>query len=73
MLLSKNFLNRKEQAILDSIVVASENNPNKPEFPPEKPKFPATPTYEIKLSGFSISVSDSSFNSFGILVPNFLK
>mgnify|MGYP001589437562 CR=1 FL=1 len=66
MLLSKNFLNRKEQAILDSIVVASENNPNKPEFPPEKPKFPATPTYEIKVSGFSnVWLKDESFNPTG--------
>jgi hypothetical protein len=42
-------LNKKEQKILDSIYVASENNPDKPEFPADNPKFPATPTYQIKV------------------------
>lgn len=52
-----------EQKILDSIVVASENDPLKPEFPADNPKFPATPTYQIKVPGFSnIWLKDESFN-----------
>ena len=59
-------LSKKEEKILASIVVASENNPNKPEFPPEKPKFPATPTYQIKVPGFSnVWLKDESFNPTG--------
>ena len=66
MLLSKNFLNQEEQEILDSIAVASENNPNKPEFPPDHPKFPATPTYKINVPGFSnVWLKDESFNPTG--------
>lgn len=43
----------QEQAILQSIIVASENDPKRPEFPPDQPRFPATPTYRIEVSGFS--------------------
>lgn len=43
----------KETRILKSIIVASENNPEKPEFPADDPKFPATPTYKIDVPGFS--------------------
>ena len=42
-------LSKKEERILKSIVVASENNPNKPEFPADNPKFPATPTSIISI------------------------
>ncbi|MFH1235017.1 MAG: pyridoxal-phosphate dependent enzyme, partial [Candidatus Diapherotrites archaeon] len=56
----------KEEKILDSIVVASENNPNRPEFPPCRPKFPATPTYKIEVPGFSdIWLKDESGNPTG--------
>lgn len=66
MFLSKNYLNQEEQKILNSIVVASENNPNKPEFPPDHPKFPATPTYKIHVPGFSnVWLKDESFNPTG--------
>jgi len=59
-------LSKKEEKILKSIVVASENDPNRPEFPPEKPKFPATPTYQIKVSGFTnVWLKDESFNPTG--------
>ena len=34
---------KKEEEILKSIVVASENDPNKPEFPPDNPHWPSTP------------------------------
>jgi len=56
----------EEQKILKSIVVASENDPNKPEFPADNPKFPATPTYKIEVPGFSnVWVKDESKNPTG--------
>ncbi len=59
-------LSKKEEAILKSIVVASENNPKKPEFPSDNPKFPATPTYKIDLPGFSnVWLKDESYNPTG--------
>ncbi len=59
-------LTKEEEAILDSIHIASENNPLKPEFPPEKPKFPATPTYKITVPGFSnVYLKDESYNPTG--------
>src|SRR3990167_5621470 len=59
-------LTRKEEEIMNSIIVASENNPNKPEFPPENPKFPATPTYKIEVPGFSnVWLKDESYNPTG--------
>ena len=55
-----------EDKIFRSIVVASENNPNKPEFPPNSPKFPATPTYKIKVPNFSnVWLKDESKNPTG--------
>jgi hypothetical protein len=59
-------LSRKEKQILKSIVVASENDPHKPEFPPDNPRFPATPTYRIKVPGFSdVWLKDESHNPTG--------
>lgn len=59
-------LNSKEKKILKSIVIPSENNPNKPEFPPGNPKFPATPTYRIKVHGFfNVWLKDESVNPTG--------
>ena len=59
-------LTKKEELILKAIKIASENDPNKPEFPPEKPKFPATSTYKIKVPGFSnVWVKDESHNPTG--------
>ena len=59
-------LTPQEDKILKKIIVASENNPNKPEFPPENPKFPATPTYKIKIPGFSnVWLKDESHNPTG--------
>ena len=55
-----------EEKILDSIIVASENDPKKPEFPQDNPKFPATPTYKINVPGFSdVWLKDESKNSTG--------
>ncbi len=59
-------LSNAEEKILRSIRIASENNPNKPEFPPDSPKFPATPTYQIKIPGFSnVWLKDESVNPTG--------
>jgi len=59
-------LSKEEEKILKSIVVASENDPHKPEFPADNPKFPATPTYKIKVPGFSnVWLKDESKNPTG--------
>ncbi len=59
-------LSRKEEQILGSIVVASENNPERPEFPPENPKFPATQTFKIEVPGFlDVWLKDESVNPTG--------
>lgn len=59
-------LTQKEKRILESIVVASDNDPENPEFPPNKPAFPATPTYQIKVPGFSnVFLKDESKNLTG--------
>jgi len=59
-------LSATKEDILKSIVVASDNDPLKPEFPADNPKFPATPTYQIDLPGFSnLWVKDESFNPTG--------
>ncbi len=60
-------LTSPENIMLRSIQVASENDPSKPEFPPENPKFPATPTYKINVPGFTnIWLKDESVNPIGI-------
>lgn len=59
-------LTEKQNEILNSIIIASENNPSRPEFPPENPRFPATPTYKIKVPGFSnVWLKDESLNPTG--------
>lgn len=59
-------LTREEEKILQAIVVASDNDPGKPEFPPDDPKFPATPTYQIEVPGFSnVWLKDESQNPTG--------
>lgn len=59
-------LTLKEKSILKKIIVASENDPLKPEFPCDNPKFPATPTYKIKVPGFSnVWLKDESYNPTG--------
>lgn len=56
----------QERQILEHIVVASDNNPERPEFPPDDPKFPATPTYQITVPGFSnVWLKDESVNPTG--------
>lgn len=59
-------LTAQEKRILYSIKVASENNPHKPEFPPDKPRFPASQTYKIDVPGFSnVWLKDESTNLTG--------
>lgn len=59
-------LSKEEEKILESIIVPSENDPAKPEFPPGNPKFPATPTYQIKVPGFeNVWLKDESVNPTG--------
>ena len=59
-------LTTRESKILYSIRVGSENDPFKPEFPPDNPSFPATPTHKIKVPGFShVWLKDESKNLTG--------
>ncbi|MEI7961822.1 MAG: PLP-dependent lyase/thiolase [archaeon] len=59
-------LSKEYERILSSIRVGSENDPSRPEFPPDNPKFPATPTYQIKVNGFSnVWLKDESVNPTG--------
>ena len=59
-------LTKKEEAILKAINIRSDNDPLNPEFPPEKPKFPATPTFKIDVPGFSnVWFKDESENPTG--------
>jgi hypothetical protein len=59
-------LSKEEENTLKLIIVASENDPLKPEFPADNPKFPATPTYRIDIPGFSdVWIKDESFNPTG--------
>lgn len=49
--------------IYKQIPNVSRNDPNNPEFPFRNPKFPATPTYQIKVPGFNnVWLKDESFN-----------
>jgi hypothetical protein len=59
-------LSERQEKILNSILIPSENDPNRPEFPPDNPKFPATPTYKIDVPGFSnVWLKDESVNPTG--------
>lgn len=59
-------LSEAEKSILDAIVIASENHPLRPEFPPDDPKFPATPIVKFEIPGFSnVWVKDESRNPTG--------
>lgn len=61
--------NREFENIYHSIQVPSNNNPEKPEFPPKpyyEPKFPASETIEIKIPGFKkVLLKDESTNPTG--------
>ena len=61
-----SLLTKREEEILKSIIIRSDNNPLRPEFPPDKPRFPATPTKKIELPGFKqVFVKDESVNPTG--------
>lgn len=48
------------------ISIVESPDPKKPEFPPENPQFPATPTYKIKVDGFeNVWLKDESVNPTG--------
>jgi len=55
-----------EEKILNSIVVRSDNDPDNPEFPPENPHWPSTPTKKIEVPGFTnVYLKDESVNPTG--------
>ncbi|MCA9351791.1 PLP-dependent lyase/thiolase [Patescibacteria group bacterium] len=59
-------LTEHEQHILDSIVIASDNDPRNPEFPADNPKFPASETYQITVPGFeNVWLKDEGTNPTG--------
>ncbi len=58
-------LTRKEKVILTKINIPSESDPKKPEFPPDNPHFPATPTYNLSITGFkNVWIKDESQNKY---------
>lgn len=66
MLYLRYMLTKKEEKILQSINIRSDNDPNNPEFPASDPKFPATSTFKIKVPGFNnIWFKDESENPTG--------
>ncbi|MFH0840440.1 MAG: pyridoxal-phosphate dependent enzyme [bacterium] len=59
-------LSKKEEKIMKSIIVASEDDPHKPEFPPDNPHWPSTPTKKIEVPGFTnVWLKDESVNPTG--------
>ncbi len=62
-------LNLELEKTYKSIKIPSNNDPNKPEFPPEPfytPKFPASQTFKIDVPGFSdVCMKDESTNPTG--------
>lgn len=59
-------LSKEEKLILQSIQVASHNDPLKPEFPVGEASFPASQTYQIEVPGFSnVWIKDESSNPTG--------
>ncbi|NOX71697.1 MAG: PLP-dependent lyase/thiolase [Candidatus Micrarchaeota archaeon] len=59
-------LSSAEERILKSIVIPSENNPKRPEFPPENPRWPSTPIKRIEVEDFSdVYIKDESVNPTG--------
>lgn len=59
-------LTNEEEKILESIKIGSDNDPLNPEFPPDNPRFPATPTKKLEIEGFpNVFVKDDSVNPTG--------
>jgi len=60
-------LSEEQRSILESIIIRSDNDPANPEFPPDNPRFPATPLIRIDVPGFKdVSIKDESRNPTGI-------
>lgn len=56
-------LTEKEKQILESIKVWSQDDPNKPEFPPMNPHWPSTPIKKIEVPWFEdVYLKDESVN-----------
>jgi cysteine synthase len=53
------------QLIHDSIIVPTTNDPDNPEFPPNAPRFPATPMNQYKIGTRIILIKDESWNPTG--------
>lgn len=59
-------LTKVEEKILKSIDVPSENDPDKPEFPSDNPRWPSTPTTKIEVPEFdNVHLKDESVNPTG--------
>lgn len=59
-------LTPQEEKILATIKIPSKNNLALPEFPPDRPHYPSTPTYKIKVPGFThVWYKDESVNPTG--------
>lgn len=59
-------LTSEQEAIYRSIPQGSDNDPRRPEFPPEAPAFPATPVVRLEVPGFTnVWVKDESYNPTG--------
>jgi cysteine synthase len=51
---------------MNSIIVGSENDPARPEFPPDNPRFPASSSYKIRVPWFpNVWLKDESTNLTG--------
>jgi len=51
--------------LIEKIKIPSEADPDKPEFPPDNPHFPATPTFRIQVAGFgNVWIKDESINKY---------
>jgi hypothetical protein len=51
--------------LLDAIEVPKKDNPQKPEFPPNTPRFPATPEVFLQTEPFTLIIKDESWNPTG--------
>jgi cysteine synthase len=55
----------KMKVITDNIYVPAQETPLNPEFPPDSPRFPATPTIPVEIEGRVVLVKDESKNPTG--------
>lgn len=53
------------RSIAEGIQVCSDNDPANPEYPPDMPRFPATPTMLIEIDGRQVYLKDESKNTTG--------